>query len=1001
VLVVDPDPESAASAVAGLRRLGLDAQGEGDVRAALRTLGSLRSDVLVLALAAEDSHGFLRRLRDDFMGARPQVVVVARAEAVTRALADLGVDAVVLAPADPAALARAAGDVAGGGDPGWETRLLRELVRSSLVARDLDAAVHTLAERLALAFGATECLVAADLGRRSVAASARGMDIELAGPQLQALIRASLDAGAPVLAGDGGGGQSCLAVPIDSLTGITLGALVVLDAPPRVYPAAVREHLAALCRRLHAELTALAIQERIHQENAELREKSTLDSMLPGVLNRAALEQAVEIAAAAGRERGEPVTLAMMDLRGLRRLNEQHGHVVGDEALAHVAMVIKRAVGAGDLLGRYAGDKLVLLFARTPLAEARGMVERIQVDLAGQPLVRGDERIVLALAVGLTAQLGPDDTAEALLLRGLAASAAAKKRLPPQAPLVVADSESWQEGVASLPAASLVPGSILGGTYRIVHEISAGGVGLVYRAEDLSLGRPVAIKSLRPDLGADVTLVRRLHSEAMTLASLRHENLVQVYSFGSDADGAYFVMELVEGETLDERIERARADRKHIEVDDVERWLTQVASALDAMHQAGVLHRDVKPGNIVVDRVRGRAVLVDLGIAKPRGSKADPAGTPGYMAPETLWQSASEGPTADVYGLAATAYTLLTCLAPFGEGNPDLVIRRQAARPDAPGQFRPGLPRAVDATIGRSLDPVPERRHASAGAFVDALRAALAAAPDEVRRAADPLHPLALTLGLGEASTPPGAQPLALAPPLPPSAVAESIAVEPTAPAPLPGRSRSTARRLRQGWKSTLVLAGKEAAPPAHQSRGVFLAALHRVLSPGERADWVAHVGRNHPVLARALQEPPPPMSWLPTELLVSALRSLGEAGLDGPVCARLIGQTAAASSFTRFLGADPGALTPQQVIGLIATLWERYHDWGEVTVEWRSETEVDVAVADGVADPLLCASSAGLLGQVASVAGISAHRVIHTACASSGASACEFTIRWPRPTPP
>src|SRR5262249_42169123 len=340
-----------------------------------------------------------------------------------------------------------------------------------------------------------------------------------------------------------------------------------------------------------------------------------------------------------------------------------------------VAAVTGAALRTQDLVARSAGAAPGVVLGGTPPADARGVIERIQDRLAAQPLSHEGRPVPLGVVVGIAGLLGLDDTGEAALERAAAAMRGAKRR---RESVLVVDTAVGDDltGGSLPPTEGLEPGTTLGGMYKILHEISRGAMGVVYRAEDLGLGRPVALKTLRPDLARDAGFVERFRAEAALLASLHHENLVQVYAFGADGDDVYFVMELVEGEPLEDRIELARHEGRHMKFDEVSQVVSQIADALDAMHRRGVLHRDVKPANILFDRVRDRAVLVDVGIAKRHGTSKDPAGTPGYTAPESLIGEA-EGPESDVYGLASTAYTLLCAQTPFHGPSIDDIVRRQ------------------------------------------------------------------------------------------------------------------------------------------------------------------------------------------------------------------------------------------------------------------------------------------------------------------------------------
>ncbi len=255
----------------------------------------------------------------------------------------------------------------------------------------------------------------------------------------------------------------------------------------------------------------------------------------------------------------------------------------------------------------------------------------------------------------------------------------------------------------------LTTGQLLQNRYRIVKLLGQGGMGAVYRAWDTRLNIPVAVKELVPQPGLDAPMLSRLRQqftqEAQTLARLDHPHLVTVSDYFEEGGKSYLVMKYVEGEELAERIERAGA----IDEAQVRTWAEQLLGALAYCHRQGVLHRDVKPQNVVLTS-EGQAVLVDFGLVKlwdpddPRTRTAiRGAGTPEYAPPEQYSQHAGHTePRSDIYSLGATLYHALT-----GQAPPSATDRMAY-----PQSFQP--PRALDRRIGARMDEVVQRAMALA-----------------------------------------------------------------------------------------------------------------------------------------------------------------------------------------------------------------------------------------------------------------------------------------------
>src|SRR5918997_5907549 len=205
-------------------------------------------------------------------------------------------------------------------------------------------------------------------------------------------------------------------------------------------------------------------------------------------------------------------------------------------------------------------------------------------------------------------------------------------------------------------ASSTATGNLLAGRYRVIDRLGSGGMAVVYLAEDERLGRRVAVKRLHADSPEDTA--KRFSREARLGASLNHPNVVTVYDTVTDEGTVVIVMEYVDGESLADALRRGP-----VEPDETVRILRGVAAALDHAHQNGIVHRDVKPANILLGK-EGGAKLVDLGIATAvEGTRITRSGsvmgTAAYMAPEQL-DGMDTGPHTDVYALASVAYEMLT-----------------------------------------------------------------------------------------------------------------------------------------------------------------------------------------------------------------------------------------------------------------------------------------------------------------------------------------------------
>ena len=264
----------------------------------------------------------------------------------------------------------------------------------------------------------------------------------------------------------------------------------------------------------------------------------------------------------------------------------------------------------------------------------------------------------------------------------------------------------------------------LGHQYDVESEIGRGGMSVVYRARDIRLNRTVAIKVLPPELAYDPAIRTRFTREAQTSARLSHAHIVPIYDVGEREGIAYFVMTLVTGGNLAALL--AREPRQPIE--EVRRLLCEIADALSYAHLRGVIHRDIKPDNILLDADTGRAIVTDFGIARAieAGTRltitGNALGTPGYMSPEQAVGEREVDGRSDIYSLGVLAYQMVTGRLPFTGGNTmALLLKHVNERPQPIVEVRPETPRGLRDAIERALMKAPEDRWPTAASMRQAL----------------------------------------------------------------------------------------------------------------------------------------------------------------------------------------------------------------------------------------------------------------------------------------
>jgi Protein kinase domain len=328
------------------------------------------------------------------------------------------------------------------------------------------------------------------------------------------------------------------------------------------------------------------------------------------------------------------------------------------------------------------------------------------------------------------------------------------------------------------------PGTTLG-AYEVHEFLGQGAMGTVYRAFHAGLARPAAVKVLQA-IAPDPDATARFRREAQSIAQMRHPHVLNVYDFGEYQGTPYMIVEYMPGGSLSDRTKAGeRFDRAT-----ALRLLEGIAAALDYAHGLGIVHRDVKPANVLLD-AGGNPVLADFGLAKLLQSASVKTvsgvttGTPAYMSPEQVMGS-SVGPPADTYALTTMAYEFLTGAIPFeGEGMLELLYAHVHREPPAASTRNPELSPAVDAVLARGLAKDPSLRWESSSAMVGALRVALAA---------DPPPAVEATMAL----------PVAV--PAPPVAVPAAVPVAATATPEATVKPAATAPRSAGRFRSGLIV---------------------------------------------------------------------------------------------------------------------------------------------------------------------------------------------------
>jgi serine/threonine protein kinase len=550
-----------------------------------------------------------------------------------------------------------------------------------------------------------------------------------------------------------------------------------------------------------------------------------------------------------------------------------------------------------------------------------------------------------------------------------------------------------------ITAGKALVGRVIGGRYRVAGLLGRGGMGAVYVAEHTGTGRKVAIKRLHPELAGDEKSVLRFQREARAAGATGHDHIVEIIDLGMAEDGAPFlVMEYLEGENLAEVLQREGRLPPHRAC----HILAQALDALAAVHEEGVVHRDLKPDNLFLTRRAGRpdyVKVLDFGISKVRKEGAEAfeptltrtgaiVGTPYYMSPEQARGASDYDHRVDLYGAGVILYQCLSGQLPFDAANYHALLQAiLRCQPVPLGEVAPDVPPPLCSIVHRAMAADPSLRFASADALRQALIPYGGTAPVERPQS--------------------GRQPR-----VPAAAISPSKATEPGHVPP----PRSWAQRPRpfeassKDWDEQRgALLSLAARPPATSApplphdthaptrvRSVLLtAALDHIRNGHGEAARVAVVNQLGPSTAAAITPAPP--TWLPLEsydqVLRAAERTIGSG--DGATAADLGAATAARELPVTHLPIIQNA-TPLSAIGHISRIFASYHRGGRVQVEPGTGGSYRLTVVDVFPDTFLHAMAmTGFYRSLLALAGAADPRVWLMSSRARGDAQTTIVVRW------
>jgi serine/threonine-protein kinase len=358
------------------------------------------------------------------------------------------------------------------------------------------------------------------------------------------------------------------------------------------------------------------------------------------------------------------------------------------------------------------------------------------------------------------------------------------------------------------------PPTEVAGRYVLGRRLGAGGMSTVFQANDSVLERPVAVKLLAEHLADDEDFVYRFRREALSAARLQHPNIVQVFDSGQDPNTHrhYIVMEYVDGPSAADMLR----ERKRLELDETIRLVRDACHGLDYAHRAGVVHRDVKPGNLLFAEEMGATKLADFGIAKAAEQTritqvGSVLGTAAYLSPEQA-RGEEAGPPSDIYSLGVCAYQFLTGRLPHEYASlTELALKQQQDAVDPITDYRPEVPHELDEAVRVALERDPDARYASALEMADAIEAGVRGEATEATQRLG-MSDLDMTEAIDQTAATQALQRTNVGPS--PTRVQQAVTPEPVKAARARRDERDAARRAanRRRWGTFLALLAAIAA---------------------------------------------------------------------------------------------------------------------------------------------------------------------------------------------